>query len=204
MGFYEQRVLPHLIHLGMRQEVLLEYRQRVIEGARGRVLEIGVGSGLNLPLYHQPASLILAVDTSPRLLLMARHSRPRSPIRFELLEGSAEALPVESESIDTVVTSWTLCSIPNVMAALREARRVLKPSGQLRFVEHGRAPDAGVQRWQNVLTPAWKRLTGGCHLNRPILELFAGAGFGVERVSTGYMQGPRPMTFMYEGVARPG
>ena len=121
----------------------------------------------------------------------------------ELIEGSAESLPFDAASVDTVVTTWTLCSIRDVGAALREMRRVLKPSGQLLFVEHGRSPDEKVCRWQDRLTPVWKRLAGGCHLNRPITRLVESEGFAIERIETGYAQGPRLVTYMYEGVARP-
>jgi ubiquinone/menaquinone biosynthesis C-methylase UbiE len=203
MGFYDERVLPYLVHLAMRQEALLPYRQRVVQAAHGQVLEIGVGSGLNLPLYGGAARHVTGLDTSPRLLSMAQHSHPGSAVVAELIEASAEALPFENQSIDTVVSTWTLCSIPAVGAALAEMRRVLKPAGELRFVEHGRAPETTVRLWQDRLTPVWKRLAGGCHLNRPIPELLEEAGFRVERLETGYMKGPKPMTFMYEGQARP-
>ena len=203
MGFYENRILPCLVHLSMRQETFSAYRRRVVASAQGRVLEIGVGSGLNLPFYADAASPILGLDPSPRLLAMARHIHPTGAGSTELIEGSAEALPLEDKSIDTVVTTWTLCTIPDVVAALREMRRVLKPSGELLFVEHGRSPDARVRRWQDRLTPVWKRIGGGCHLNRPIRELLEQSGFRIERIETGYMRGPKPMTFMYEGRARP-
>jgi ubiquinone/menaquinone biosynthesis C-methylase UbiE len=202
MGFYDRRVLPHLIHLAMRQDVLLEYRRRIVAAAHGRVLEIGVGSGINLPLYPLRVNHVIGLDTSVRLLAMARERSAKTGVPTTLVEGSAESLPFEDQSIDTVVTTWTLCSIPDVTAALREMRRVLKPSGELQFVEHGRAPDRGVERWQHRLTPAWKHLAGGCHLNRPIRELLEGAGFHIEHLDTGYMKGPKPMTFMYEGRAR--
>ena len=127
---------------------------------------------------------------------------PTQALPVELLEGSAEAIPPEDKSVDTVVTTWTLCTIPDAMRALGEMRRVLRPSGQLLFVEHGRSPDASVRRWQDRLTPMWKRIGGGCHLNRAINELIAGSGFRIERLDTGYMKGPKPMTFMYEGCAR--
>src|SRR5882724_10985111 len=121
----------------------------------------------------------------------------------EFLEGSAEALPMEDGSVDTVVTTWTLCSIPDAPRSLREMRRVLSPGGRLLFVEHGRAPDAGVRWWQDRLAPAWRCLSGGCHLNRPIGDLIEGAGFRIERLDTGYMHGRNPAAFMYEGGARP-
>ena len=202
MSLYERQVLPHLIHLGMRQDILRPYRDRVVRGASGHVLEIGAGSGLNLTLYEGDVERVLALDSSPQLLTMARRQRPQT-VAIDLIEASAEALPISDGSIDTAVTSWTLCSIADVATALREVRRVLKPGGALHFVEHGRAPDPGVRRWQDWLTPAWKRFAGGCHLNRPVRVLLEEAGFTIERIDTGYMQGPKPMTFMYEGVARP-
>src|SRR5690606_17186330 len=121
------------------------------------------------------------------------------PVQF--IGASAERIPIESQSVDTVVTTWTLCSIKDVLRALGEMRRVLKPDGQLLFVEHGLAPDESVRRWQNRLTPAWKRIGGGCHLNRPIRTLIDGAGFAMDRLETGYMRGPKPMTYMFEGSA---
>lgn len=203
MGFYQNRILPHLIHLTMRRGDLVAYRQRVIPAAEGRVLEIGVGSGLNLPLYTDKAERVIGLDPSPQLLEMARAVRDRAARPVELLEGSAEAIPLEDRSIDTVVTTWTLCTIPEVGRALAEMRRVLRPGGQLLFVEHGRSPDRGVRRWQDRLNPMWKRIGGGCNLNRGIAELIETAGFRMDRLETGYMKGPKPMTFMYEGSARP-
>lgn len=202
MGFYEERILPRLLDFAMRQEQLGEYRRRVTLQARGRVLEVGVGSGLNLALYGAGAEQIVGLDPSPRLLEMARAALEKARTQsIELVEGTAEAMPLDDASFDTVVTTWTLCSIADVEAALREMRRVLKPDGRLLFVEHGRSPDPRVMRWQDRLTPAWKRLAGGCHLNRPVRELVEQAGFRVEGLHTGYAKGPRPMTFMYEGVA---
>lgn len=203
MGFYQYRILPHLIHLTMRRGDLVAYRQRVIPAAEGRVLEIGVGSGLNLPLYTDKAERVIGLDPSPQLLEMARAVRDRAARPVELLEGSAEAIPLEDRSIDTVVTTWTLCTIPEVGRALAEMRRVLRPGGQLLFVEHGRSPDRGVRRWQDRLNPMWKRIGGGCNLNRGIAELIETAGFRMDRLETGYIKGPKPMTFMYEGSARP-
>jgi len=203
MGFYETHVLPRLLHLGMRQDRFLVYRRRALAAAQGRVLEIGLGSGLNLPLYPPGVERVVGVDTSPRLLSMARQLHRKSGPPVALIEASAEALPLADATFDTVVSTWTLCSIPDVRAALGEMRRVLRPSGALVFVEHGRSPDERVTRWQDRLTPAWKHLAGGCHLNRPIVQLIEESGFVVERVTTGYMEGPKPLTFMYEGAAQP-
>jgi ubiquinone/menaquinone biosynthesis C-methylase UbiE len=203
MGLYQDHVLPLLIHLSMRQQNLAAYRARVLSAAQGRVLEIGIGSGLNLPYYSTTVEQVIGLDPSPKLLAMAREAARRTSLPLELIENSAETIPLYNRSIDTVVSSWTMCSIPDVQRALGEMRRVLKPEGRLLFVEHGRSPDPGVRRWQDRLTPVWRRVGGGCHLNRPIGELIEAAGFRIERIETGYMRGPKPMTFMYEGSARP-
>ena len=203
MGFYKDHIVPFLIHQAMRQRNLAAYRSRVVPAAEGRVLEIGVGSGLNLPFYSAKVAHVIGLDPSPKLLSMARQAARPAMAPVEFVEGSAEAIPLEDRSVDTVVTTWTLCSIPDAPRSLREMRRVLKPGGHLLFVEHGRAPDASVRWWQDHLNPAWKRLGGGCHLNRAIQTLIEGAGFQFERIETGYMRGPRPMSFMYEGSARP-
>jgi ubiquinone/menaquinone biosynthesis C-methylase UbiE len=202
MSFYSERVLPRLVHMSMRQETFEPYRRRVVAQARGLVLEIGVGSGLNLPLYDA-ATHVIGLDPSTKLLSMAQAASGigRS---IELVEGVAEAIPLPDQSVDTVVSSWTLCSIPDVARALGEMRRVLKPGGRLVFVEHGRSPEVRVVRWQDRLTPLWKRIGGGCHLNRPIDQLIRDAGFQVAELETGYMKGPKPMTFMYEGIAHRG
>lgn len=202
MGVYERRILPWLLDLATRQPVLGPHRRRIVARAEGRVLEIGVGSGLNLPLYGPAAREIVGLDSSPELLDRARQAARRAGHRVTLIDGSAEALPVEDRSVDTVLTTWTLCSIRDLARALAEVRRVLRPGGQLLFVEHGRAPDAGVARWQDRLTPLWRRLAGGCHLNRPIETLIAEAGFAIDDLETGYIEGPKALTFTYEGRAR--
>jgi ubiquinone/menaquinone biosynthesis C-methylase UbiE len=202
MGFYNDRVLPFLIDVSMRQEPFKEYRRRLIGGAEGRVLEIGVGSGLNLPFYPDAARHVIGLDLSPRLLSMTRQTMQKVVTATDLLEASAERIPLAAKSVDTVVTTWTLCSVPDVMRSLEEMRRVLKPSGQLLFVEHGRSPDRTVSGWQDRVTPLWKRVAGGCHLNRPIAQLIESSGFRIEYLDSGYMKGPKLMTFMYEGRAR--
>jgi ubiquinone/menaquinone biosynthesis C-methylase UbiE len=202
MGFYRDQVVPLLTNSSMRNKHLAGYRDRVIPAATGRVLEVGIGSGFNLSRYSFNVQEVIGLEPSPKLLNMARHlGRQSFPVG--LIEGSAEEIPLEDTSIDTVVTTWTLCTIPDPSRALNEMRRVLKPGGRLLFVEHGRAPDPNVVWWQDRLTPIWKRLGGGCHLNRAIESLFQGSGFRFERLDTGYMRGPKPMTFMYEGSALP-
>lgn len=203
MGFYKDHIVPHLINFSMKNREVAAYRGRVVPAARGRVLEIGVGSGLNFPFYSSDVEHITALDPSPKLLAMTRKSVRNSAVPVELIEGSAEAIPLEDRIVDTVVTTWTLCSIPDTGRALGEMRRVLKPGGELLFAEHGWSPDPKVQAWQNRLTPLWKRVGGGCHLNRPIERLIAGGGFRITELKTGYMKGPRPMTFIYEGRATP-
>lgn len=203
MGFYDDRILPHVINLAMRNRELRPYRERVISAAEGRVLEIGIGSGINLPFYRR-AENIVGLEPSPRLAEMTRQRAVNRRISsVQVIEGSAEAIPLDNNSVDTVVMTWTLCSIPRASLALTEMRRVLKPSGQLLFVEHGRAPEENVRKWQDRLTPVWKRIGGGCHLNRPIRDLIEGAGFSIQQIDAGYMKGPKPMSFMYEGRARP-
>lgn len=201
MKFYDEWILPPLLNVVMSQRQLRRYRRAWIPRARGRVLEIGVGSGLNLPLYGTDVESVIGLDPSPRLLSMARRAAASVRVRADLLLGSAGALPLPDSSVDTVVMTWTLCSIPDPRTALREMRRVLRPRGALLFIEHGLAPEAGVARWQRALTPMWQRLAGGCHLDRKIDELLRGAGFAVAELSTGYADGPRPLTYMYEGRA---
>jgi ubiquinone/menaquinone biosynthesis C-methylase UbiE len=200
MSFYQERILPRLIQMSMKQKHFEPYRRRAVSAACGRILEIGVGSGLNLPLY-EPGTRVVGLDPSTRLLSMAREATADRAQSIELIEGSAESLPLPDHEFDTVVTTWTMCSIPNLPQALAEVRRVLKTDGKLVFAEHGRAPEANVVRWQNALTPVWKRIGGGCHLNRPIDQMIAAAGFRIDGLKTGYMKGPKPMTFMYEGEA---
>jgi len=205
VGLYRRFVLPRLIDLAMKGDAPAERRSALIPMASGSVLEVGVGSGHNLPFYSEAVTRLQGVDPSAELLAMARQrlSRARASFPVELTCHSAERLPVDAASIDTVVTTWTLCSIPNPLGALREMRRVLKPGGRLLFVEHGLSPDAKVAAWQGRLTPMWRRLAGGCNLDRKIDALIESAGFGITQLETSYLQGPRPMTYTYEGVAAP-
>jgi SAM-dependent methyltransferase len=199
MAFYHDHVLPCLTHLAMSNRRLIEYRRQVLSQASGRVLEIGIGSGLNLPFYGSEASSVYGIDPSDPLLRRALRQRAAQAV---LVEASAELIPFDTSTFDTVVTTWTLCTIPQVIVALCEMRRVLRPDGRLLFVEHGLAPDHTVARWQHGLTPCWKCLGGGCHLDRKIDDLITAAGFRIERLETGYIRGRNPFTFMYEGVAR--
>lgn len=202
MSFYSDAILPRLCDLAMRNRHLVPYRKRVVGSAQGRVLEIGIGSGVNLSFYGAPVREVLALEPSRRLIAMAQRSaRATPPVAF--IEGSAEAIPAEDDTFDTVVTTWTLCTIPRADVAIHEMRRVLKPGGRLVFVEHGLAPDETVRRWQDRVTPYWRKIAGGCHLNRPIRAVIEGGGFSLERLETGYLPGLKIMNFIYEGSARP-
>jgi len=203
MRLYQRHHLPRLVDLSMRQKRLEEYRRRTISAARGAVVEIGVGSGRNLSLYGPFVDRVYGLDPSPELLTMAR-GRVEDALRpVTLLRATAEELPMPDHSVDAIVTTWTLCTVGDPMRALREMRRALKPNGRLLFVEHGLAPEPSIQRWQNWLTPCWQRLGGGCHLSRKMDDLIRAGGFHIDDIHTGYMKGPRPMTFMYQGCATP-
>jgi ubiquinone/menaquinone biosynthesis C-methylase UbiE len=203
VNFYDRWVLPPLLDLVMRQHQLQKYRREVVTAASGRVLEIGVGSGLNFPLYGKQVEIVFGIDPSPRLLAIARRRAATAGIRAELLQGSATAIPLADNTVDTIVMTWTLCSITDPLAALREMRRVLAPSGRLLFVEHGLSPEPRVERWQRRLTPVWRHIAGGCHLDRKIDDLVRSAGFDLTELRTEYAHGPRQMTYMYLGCARP-
>jgi len=201
MGFYRKLVLPALLDLAMRNTRLWDYRLATISAAQGRVLEIGVGSGLNLPLYGQAVDQVCGIDPSPELLDRAKERIADAHVPVSLVRTSAEQLPFADTGFDTLVMTWTLCSIPNPSAGLAEMLRVLKPGGRFLFVEHGLSPEPGITRWQRRLTPSWKRIGGGCHLDRKMDDLIRAAGFRVDALHTGYMKGPKPWTFMYQGVA---
>jgi ubiquinone/menaquinone biosynthesis C-methylase UbiE len=195
--------VPCLTHLAMSQSQLQPFRQHVVGAAEGRVLEIGVGSGLNFPHYGAAVGSVIGLEPSAELLRMARPRARAAPVPITLLDASAEAIPLDTGSVDTVVTTWSLCTIPNASCALAEMRRVLRPGGALLFVEHGRAPEAGVARWQDRLDPFWSYLAGGCHLNRKMDDLVAAAGFRIETLQNPRLPGPRTHTYLYEGRARP-
>ena len=203
MSLYDRFVLPRLIALAMRAPQLAAFRQRIGAAAEGRVLELGIGSGLNLPFYGPAVRAVTGVDPSPVLLRLAAQRAAGLGVTLAVRAGPAETLPFDTGSFDTVVTTWTLCSIGDPHAALREARRVLRPGGRLLFVEHGLAPDPQVARWQHRLTPAWRHIAGGCHLDRRIDALVCGAAFRIETMDTAYAGGPRVATYFYAGAARP-
>lgn len=202
MGFYARRVLPHLINAAMKNKDATRLRGAWVPQARGRVLEIGIGSGLNLPFYSSEVECVYGVEPSIELQKMAQERATISKTKVQFLSQSAEdTLGFADESIDTIVMTWTLCSIADPTMALAQMKRVLKADGRMLFIEHGRSVDAGVARWQDRLTPVWKKIGGGCHLNRKIDELLGAAGFKIRELKTSYLPGPRPMTYTYEGFA---
>jgi len=203
MGLYESWILPGLLDTAMRNRRLHPYREKTIGAARGFVLEVGAGSGMNWPFYTRAVDRVCALDPSPKLLRLAIARIEAVAVPVSLLRGSAEQLPFGNAAFDTVVTTWTLCTIGNPIRALTEMRRVLAPTGRLLFVEHGLAPETHVARWQHRLTPCWKHMGGGCHLDRRIDDLIRAAGFRLGGIETGYMRGPKVMTFMYQGWAQP-
>ena len=202
MGLYERYLLPRIIDFAMRQKPIMRQRGKVVPLASGRVLEIGMGSGLNLAYYDRgKLEKLLAVEPSTPLQGMALERAREAGVAVEFVGLSGEEIPLDSASIDSVVTTYTLCTIPDAHRALSEMRRVLRPGSRLLFAEHGRAPDAGVKRWQDRLNPIWRRIGGGCNLNRPIDELIEQAGFRIESLETMYLPGPRLVTFNYWGQA---
>ncbi len=203
MSLYDRLILPRLIALAMRAPQLAPFRRRIGGAAEGRVLELGIGSGLNLPFYGAAVRAVTGIDPSPALLRLAEARATGLGMTLAVQPGPAETLPFDAGSFDTVVTTWTLCSIGDPRAALAEARRVLRPGGRLLFVEHGLAPDPRVARWQHRLTPAWRHIAGGCHLDRRIDSLVGGAGFRIETMEAAYVGGPRVATYFYSGAARP-
>lgn len=202
MGFYREQIVPRVTNRALNGRPFDRLRARATLGLEGEVLEIGFGSGRNVPHYPATVTRVRAVEPSVvgRKLAAGRVAACPVPVEYIGLDG--QELPVGDACIDHVLTTWTLCTIPDVVRALREVHRVLKPSGMLHFVEHGRAPDPRVARWQDRLTPIQRRVASGCHLNRPIDELVAASGLVIERLDHPEVPGPRTFTYMYEGVAR--
>ena len=203
MGLYRDRIVPRIIDLVMRNKEVTGRRAELVPQASGRVLEIGIGSGLNLPFYSRDVTRLIAVEPSAKLAAMTRERAQGLPFPVELLERSAEELPLDDRSVDTVVVTWVLCSIPDPLRALREMRRVLTPAGRMLFVEHGLAPDDGVRTWQERLNPIWRRISGGCNMNRGVEELVRMAGFRIAALERFYLKGARVLTATYEGTAYP-
>ena len=204
MGFYSRFILPPLLSSAMSSKPIRYQRKKVVPLAEGRVLEIGIGAGHNIPFYDR-AKVTELIGLEPAVEMRERAARvaKETGLPVEFIDLKAEEIPLDTESIDTVLVTYTLCTIPDTLTALKGMRRVLKPGGKLIFCEHGKAPDAKVERWQRRLTPIWKRIGGGCHLGRPIPELIHKGGFAIQKMDTMYLPStPRFAGFNYWGVAQ--
>ena len=206
MGFYDRHILPWLLDAAMSTKPITYQRKKVVPRAEGRVLEIGFGAGHNLPFYDAAkVSHLWALEPSAEMRARAAERVAASPIKLDYLGLSGESIPLDDGAADTVMITYTMCSIPDVMKALGEMRRVLKPTGRMIFCEHGTAPDGKVERFQRRITPVWKSLCGGCHVDRPIPKLIQDAGFQVEDMQTMYLPGtPRFAGFNFWGSATRG
>jgi SAM-dependent methyltransferase len=204
-SLYNRFVLPRLLKCACSQRPISKQREKVVPRAEGRVLELGIGVGLNLPFYDPGrVESVTGVDPSAELRGLAQAAPRDAALKVSVLDGTAEALPFEDKSFDCVVCTFTLCSVQAPAAALAEARRVLKPGGRFLFCEHGLAPDAGVAKWQGRLEPVWKRIAGGCHLTRPVTSAVEAAGFRVAQRDSMYLPGtPRPLGWNEWGEAAP-
>ena len=201
-NWYERHILPTALDIACGMPMISRMRQLVVPLAQGRVLEVGIGTGLNMRYYDKSrVTHITGLDPALQMHPLAKERIARAGLDVELVGLSAEKLPLPDASIDTVLMTYTLCTIADPHAALLEMRRVLAPHGKLLYCEHGRAPDASVQRWQTRLQPLWGKLAGGCHLGRDMPALLRGAGFALPDLQTGYVTGPRPFTFHYWGEA---
>ena len=202
MSLYSKYLLPRLVHLACSREPNMRQREALVPLARGRVLEIGIGSGLNLPYYDAgKVTRLWGLEPSPEMTRMAEKAARSVGFDVEFIGLPGEEIPLEDDSVDTVLMTYTLCTIPDTEPALRQMARVLKPGGELIFCEHGAAPDPGVRRWQDRINPIWKRLGGGCHLNRAIPNLIKQGGFKINEIQTMYLPGWRPASFNYRGRA---
>ncbi len=204
MGLYSRWVLPRIVHFACNTSPTRRQREKVIPLAAGEVLEIGLGSGLNLPLYDaERITKLWGLEPSAEMRQLSASRVRDLPFEFEYLNLPGDQIPLESNSVDTVVTTYTLCTIPEPEPALRAMARVLRPGGKLIFCEHGAAPDSAVRRWQQRVNPIWRRFSGGCNLNREIPTVLAGGGFTVSALDEMYIPGWRPASFNYWGVAEP-
>lgn len=202
MGFYREQVLPRALDKVMNRKPTRALRARVCEGLSGVVVEIGFGTGLNVPYYPAAVEKVIAIEPSRVAMRIAQPRVAASPVPVECGGLTGEHLDLASNEFDAALSTWTFCTIPNLAAALGELRRVLRPGGVLHFVEHGHAPHARVARWQDRIEPMWKPVAGGCHLSRHIADEIERAGFEIERLETYYMDGePKPMGYTYEGTA---
>ena len=205
MSIYEKYFLPKLLDCCCGMEGFQNKRSQIVPLAYGRVLEIGIGSGLNFDHYNfERISEIIGIDPAVSSVAIARSRAALYDSKISFVESSAESIALESSSFDCVVIGYSLCTIPEPNLALAEAHRLLKPSGSLFFMEHGLAPEVNIQKWQHRLTPLWKKIGGGCHLNRNIEELIQASGFQFKNLKKKYIKGPKIAAFQYYGEATKG
>ncbi|MGO2278967.1 MULTISPECIES: class I SAM-dependent methyltransferase [unclassified Psychrobacter] len=203
MNLYQQYVLPKMIDIACGNGSVMKARSTIVPQALGNVLEIGIGSGLNLQFYDaKKVSSIIGVDPASQMQSLVRKRAADTGIPVEVIAVDVEGIHADTDQFDTIVMTFTLCSIDDPVAALQEMARVLKPSGRLLFCEHGLAPDSTVERWQHRLTPFWRPIAGECHLDRDIPALIRKGGFIIDELSEAYLPGPRPMSYVYSGVAQ--
>lgn len=204
MGFYEERILPHLIDRACSVGQVMKLRQQVVPQCRGTVLEVGMGSAINLAFYQpDQVELVYGLEPSQGMRRKASPNLERSAIKVEWLDLPGEHIPLGNETVDTVLLTFTLCTIPDWRQALEQIKRVLKPDGQLLFLEHGESPDAATRKWQHRITPGWRKIAGGCHLNRNIAELIQEAGFEITELDNLYVpKTPKVAGYIYKGRAR--
>lgn len=202
MGFYQDQILPRGLDFSLSRPQFQRVRQRVTRGLHGEVVEIGFGSGLNLPYLPPSVSKLYAVDPSEVGRKLARKRMSASPVTVEWCGSDGQSLPLADASMDCALSTFTLCTVPDLDRALRELRRVLKPDGMFHFLEHGRSPEARVAKWQDRLTPLQRRIAGNCHFNRAITDHIRQAGFCLDALDNYHLPGPKFATYLYEGRAR--
>lgn len=203
MSAYKKYCLPHLLNLICSLKAVQEQRQKVIPLAKGQVLEIGMGTGLNIPYYDaNNIDFIWGLEPSSGMRKKAKSNIKNAPFEIRQLDVTCEEIPLDENSIDSIVLTYTLCTIPDWNSALRQMRRVLKPDGTLIFCEHGAAPTENVRKWQKRLNPFWKIIAGGCNLNRPIPQLIEQSGFTIQEMESQYIDGPKVAAFEYWGTAK--
>ena len=206
MGFYDSHILPRVINCACGTRPIMRQRQKVVPEATGTVLEIGIGTGLNLPFYRsEKVDRLIGLDPSEQSWALAAERAAHLDFEVEFIGLPGEEIPLEDDSVDTVLVTYSLCTIPDPASALRGMARVLRPGGRLIFCEHGRAPDAAVSKWQDRINPLWRRMLGGCNLNRDVPGLLSEGGFAVERLETMYLPStPKFAGFNYWGSAQLG
>jgi ubiquinone/menaquinone biosynthesis C-methylase UbiE len=205
MGWYHDHVLPHVVNVACGMKEVARQREKIVPLAEGRVLEVGMGPGLNLPFYDRSkVETVWGLEPSDGMRRKAASRLADTDLDVQWIDLPGEEIPLDDDSVDTVLLTYTLCSIDGWQAALGQMRRVLKPNGRLLFCEHGQAPDESVRTWQRRVDPFWTRVAGGCHLDRPIPEMITGAGFSIDTIDQGYIPGPKIAAYEFWGTASRG